>query len=426
MGRICSAFLLCASLAAAEPALLVRAGRLLDVRTGELRADQGILVRGDRIASVGPWVKVSAEAPQGARRLDLSGRTVLPGLLDAHVHLFLQGNLTGAHYEAQILKESIPYRTLRAAAAARRALEQGFTAVRDLGTEGAGHADTDLKKAIEAGVVPGPRLQVADLAFSATGTYPLQNFAWELSVPTGVQVVDGAEEIRRGVREQVRRGADWIKVYVDRGYWVAEDGRLRSKLNFTLDELKAFVAEARRLGKPTSAHASGWDGLDAALTAGFDTLEHGYGLDEGLMDRAIRQGTWWCPTMYTIVFVNEGRGGAYRRMPEILFRAFRRAVEKGVRIACGSDAGAFPWSEPLWKELDQYAKHGMTRLQALQSATLRAAELMGIEKESGSLEPGKRADLVAVDGNPLEDLSSLGSVVAVVKSGAVVKGGPTN
>jgi imidazolonepropionase-like amidohydrolase len=141
------------------------------------------------------------------------------------------------------------------------------------------------------------------------------------------------------------------------------------------------------------------------------------------MDRAVRQGTWWCPTMYTLVFVNEGRGGTYKKMPEILFKAFRRAVEKGVKIACGSDAGAFPWSEPLWKELDQYAKHGMTRLQALQSATLRAAELMGLDKELGSVEAGRLADLLAVEGNPLEDLASLGRVVLVVKSGAVVLGG---
>jgi imidazolonepropionase-like amidohydrolase len=293
--------------------------------------------------------------------------------------------------------------------------------MRDLGTEGAGHADGDLKKAIDAGIVPGPRLQVADLAFSSTGTYPLQGFAWELAVPSGVQVVDGVEAIRKGVREQVRYGADWIKVYLDRGYWIAEDGRLRSKLNFSAEELRAFVTEAKRLGRPTSTHASGWDGIDAALAAGFDSIEHGYGFDEGLMDRAIRQGTWWCPTMYTIVYVNEGRGGAYRRMPEILFKAFRRAVEKGVKIACGSDAGAFPWSEPLWKELDQYAKHGMTRLQALQSATLRAAELMGMEKDLGSLEPGKLADLVAVDGHPLEDLAALGKVAVVVKGGVVVK-----
>ena len=400
--------------------LLVRAGRLLDVRSGMLQADQGIVIAADRITAVGPWDSLSARTPKDVKRLDLSARTVLPGLIDAHVHVFLQGNLTRADYEAQILKESVPYRALRAAAAAKRALEQGFTTLRDLGTEGAGHADSDLKKAIDAGVVHGPRLQVADLAFSSTGTYPLLGFAWELAVPSGVQVVDGVEAIRKGVREQVRFGADWIKVYVDRGYWIAEDGRLRSKLNFSTEELQAFVAEAKRLGKPTSAHASGWDGIDAALTAGFDTIEHGYGFDEGLMDRAIRQGTWWCPTMHTIVYVNEGRGGSYRKMPDILFKAFRRAVEKGVKIACGSDAGAFPWSEPLWKELDQYAQHGMTRLQALQSATLRAAELMGLEKDLGSLEAGKLADLVAVEGNPLEDLAALGRVSLVLKAGRVV------
>lgn len=424
MLRFALCFLLAAWPCPAEAPLLVRAGRVLDVRTGELKADQGILVRGGRIAFVKDWPMASAMSPKSVRFLDHSRHTLLPGLIDAHVHLFLQGNLTRADYEAQILKESVPYRTLRAAAAAARALEQGFTTVRDLGTEGAGHADGDLKKAVAEGVVPGPRLQVADLAFSSTGTYPLQGFAWELDLPSGVQVVDGVEAIRLGVRQQVRAGADWIKVYTDRGYWVAEDGRLRSRLNFSPEELQAFVAEAKRLGRPTSAHASGWDGIDAALAAGFDTIEHGYGFDEGLLDRAVKQGTWWCPTMYTVVFVSDARGGAYARMPAILFKAFRRAVEKGVRIACGSDAGAFPWSEPLWKELDQYARHGMTPLQALQSATLRAAELMGLDKDLGSLEAGRAADFLAVDGNPLEDLSVLGRVALVVKGGVVVQERP--
>jgi imidazolonepropionase-like amidohydrolase len=213
----------------ADSPLLIRAGRLLDIRTGELAADQGILVRGERIVDVKPWPMASAMAPKEARFLDHSRHMVIPGLIDAHVHLFLQGNVTRADYEGQILKESAPYRALRAAAAAKRGLEQGFTTMRDLGTEGAGHADSDLKKAIAAGIVPGPRLQVADLAFSSTGTYPLQGFAWELDLPSGVQVVDGVEAIRKGVREQVRSGADWIKVYVDRGYWIGEDGRLRSK-----------------------------------------------------------------------------------------------------------------------------------------------------------------------------------------------------
>ena len=422
--RMILCLLMAACICRADLPLLIRAGQVLDVRTGKLTADQGILVRGDRIAYVKDWPMASAMAPKEVRFLDHSKHTVLPGLIDAHVHLFLQGNVTRADYEGQILKESVPYRTLRAAAAGKRALEQGFTTLRDLGTEGAGHADSDLKQAITAGIVQGPRLQVADLAFSSTGTYPLQGFAWELEVPSGVQVVDGVEAIRKGVREQVSHGADWIKVYVDRGYWIAEDGRLRSKLNFSAEELQAFVTEAKRLGRPTSAHASGWDGIDAALSAGFDTIEHGYGFDEGLLDRAVKQGTWWCPTMYTIVFVNQGRGGIYTKMPEILFKAFRRAVEKGVRIACGSDAGAFPWSEPLWMELDQYAKHGMTRLQALQSATLRAAELMGLAKDLGTVEAGRYGDLVAVEGNPLEDLSSLGRVAMVVKSGTVILNWP--
>ena len=401
----------------AQSAHLVRAGHVLNVRTGRWLEDQALVIREGRVEALRPW-----SSAEGVPDLDLSTRWVLPGLIDAHTHLFLQGNADAAAYEAQILKESVPYRTLRAAAAAKRALAQGFTTLRDLGTEGAGHADSDLKRALERDLLPGPRLQVADLAFSATGAYPVLSPAWELHLPVGVQTVDGEAEIRRGVREQVRHGADWIKVYVDRGQRLGPDGRLRSTLNFTAGELAAFISEAKRQGRRTAAHAHGWDGIDAALTAGFDSIEHGSGFDEALLRRALAQGTAWCPTLAAMAFVAPTRGGVYaKELPERLDRAFALGVKLGVKLVNGSDAGAFPWDRPLARELELMADRGMSPLQALQAATIHAAALLGLETEVGSLEPGHRADLVALDGDPLLDLRRLRRPHLVLKDGVPVR-----
>jgi imidazolonepropionase-like amidohydrolase len=410
--RLVLGWLLGCALVAQSPTV-VRIGHLLEVRSGRWLQDQALRIEGGQVVAVAPW-KASDPAPT----VDLRDAWVIPGLMDAHTHLFLQGNADAAAYEAQILKESVPTRTLRAAAAARAALRQGFTTLRDLGTEGAGHADTDLKRAIAQGVVPGPRLQVADLAFSATGAYPVLSPAWELNLPIGVQSVDGVDAIRKGVREQVRFGADWIKVYVDRGQRLGPDGRLHSTPNFTPEELAAFVSEARRQGKRTAAHAHGWEGIDAALTAGFDSIEHGSGFDEGLLKRAFAQGTVWCPTLAAMEFVAPTRGGVYtKELPERLHRAFALGVRLGVRIVNGSDAGAFPWDRPLARELELMAAHGMTNLQALQAATLRAAEALGMGSELGALEPGRRADFVALDADPLADLQALRRIRRVYKDG---------
>ncbi len=399
---------------------LVHAGRLLDLRTGQVRLDQALLIQEGRIAATGAWAQISAAAPKGVTVLDLSDQVVLPGLIEAHTHVLLQGNRFSQDYADQILKESIPYRTLRAAAAARAGLNWGFTAMRDLGTEGAGYADVDLKKAIETGIVPGPRLFVAGRAFSATGTYPLQNYAWELDLPSGVRVVDGVEAIRVAVRDEVRRGADWIKVYVDRGTSLGADGRLRSMTNYRPEELKAFVEEAHRLGKRTSAHVKGWDGIDAALSAGFDTLEHADGFTDDLFDRAIKQGTFGCPTLYAGLWVAEGRGPLGRKSTEMLAIAFRRGLAKGVKIALGSDIGAFPWTENPAKELVLMVQDGLTPLQALQAATLVGAELLG-QPDLGHLGLGARADLVALTEDPLKDITALQGLRTVVKGGVVVR-----
>lgn len=400
--------------------ILVHAGRLIDGLADTPRADQGVLIEGERIVAVGPYADLEGRAA-GAERIDLGRMTVLPGLIDNHTHILLQGDITAADYDEQLLKESIPYRTIRATVAARKALMNGFTTLRDLETEGAMYADVDVKTAIARGVIPGPRLFVATRAFSATGMYPLLGYSWELKVPEGVQVVDGVDEIRKAVREQVKYGADWIKVYADRRYYLGDDGRLRSWVNFTDAEFRTFVEEAHRLGRKVAAHAIGWDGIDAALRAGVNTIEHGDGLTPDLIDRMVRQKVYWCPTIYVGVYVAQGRGGVWPRMVELERRAFGEALKRGLLplISYGTDAGGYSWDENQAKEADYMVRYGMTPMQAIKSATSVAARLLDQEKDLGAVAPGRYADLIAVAGDPLADITELQRVRFVMKGGVV-------
>jgi imidazolonepropionase-like amidohydrolase len=403
---------------------VIKAGRLIDARAGTVLTDRAILVEGERIKSVGATADVLKAASKDAVIIDLSKATVLPGLIDCHTHVLLQGDITQAEYDEQLLKESIPYRTIRATVAARTALWNGFTAMRDLETEGAMYADVDVKKAIAKGIIPGPRMFVSTRAFSATGMYPLLGYSWELKVPEGVQVVDGPDEIRKAVREQIKHGADWIKFYCDRKYYL-EGGKLRSKVNFTEEEMRAMVSEAHRLDRRVAAHAIGKDGIMAALMAGADTIEHGDGLDAESIDLMVKKGAYWCPTIYVTVYVAEGRAAAgnpvWKAMVDLEREAFGLAVKKGVKIAYGTDAGGYAWSENQAKEFSYMVRYGMTPVQAIQSATVVAAELLQAERDLGAIEAGKFADIVAVDGDPLKDISELERVKFVMKGGHVLK-----
>ena len=402
--------------AAVERRVLVRAGRLIDVVSDGAKTDQGILVTGGRITRVGPYADVAAGAGN-AERVDFSRYTVLPGLIDAHTHVFLDGT----DYANQMLRQSIPYRTIQAVTAARAALDYGFTTVRDLETEGAMYADVDVKTAIERGVIPGPRMQVATRALAPTGMYPLSGYSWELQVPAGVQIVDGADNLRRAVREQVKYGADWIKLYADRNSYVGDDDRLHSWLNWTDEELQAIVDETKRLGKKVSAHATGWEGIDAALRAGVHSIEHGDGLTPDLMDRMIKQRVYWCPTIFVGARPLTGRPPLRATMAEFKRNAVGEAVRRGMAelIAFGTDAGGFAWTENPAQEFGYLVRYGMSAPQAIRTATTNAARLLGVEKDLGGVAAGKLADLVAVEGDPLDDVTALTRARWVMKGGVI-------
>jgi imidazolonepropionase-like amidohydrolase len=396
----------------------IRAGRLIDGKSETPMANALILIEGDKIVSVTP----GGSAPAGVQLIDLSRATVLPGFVDTHTHILLQGDITEEEYDAQLLKESIPYRAILGARNARIALEHGFTTIRDLETEGAMYADVDVKKAIANGEVPGPRMQVATRAMTPTGMYPLLGYSWELKVPTGVQYVDGADGARKAVREQVMYGADWIKYYSDRRYHFEADGVLHSMVNFTDEEAKAIVDETHRLGKRAAAHAIGSDGIAAALRAGVDTVEHGDGLTDALIDEVVKKGVYWVPTIAVGAYVAPGRGGNWTKMVDVEKVAFQKALKKGVKIALGTDAGGFDWKElNQAKEFEYYVNYGMTPMQAIRSGTVVPAELLGWSDKIGTIEAGKWADIVAVSGDPLSDITELQRVKFVMKDGAVYK-----
>jgi imidazolonepropionase-like amidohydrolase len=422
-------FVLFATLAAATPAwaqapppaqtappLLIKAGRLIDGRSDAPQSGVGILIEGDRIKAVGPIAQIQGQA-RGARVIDLSQMTVLPGLIDAHTHLLLQGDPTAQSYNEQLLYQSTPYRAILAARNARIALEHGFTAIRDLETEGAMYADVDVKHAVDRAEIPGPRIFAATRAMAPTGLYPIVSDNWELELPHGVQPVDGVEGARLAVRQQVAHGADWIKFYSDRRYYFTPDSVLHSWVNFTDDEARAIVEEAHRLGRRVAAHAIGSDGIAAALRAGVNTIEHGDGMTDSLLDVLVAKGVYWVPTVTVAYYVAGPRGGVWGPMVEHQRRAFARGLKKGVRIVLGTDVGGFPWTElNQAKELEYYVQYGMTPMQAIKSGTSLAAELLG-QRDLGVVAAGAYADLVAVAGDPLKDVTELSRVRFVMKGG---------
>src|SRR5436305_5264064 len=403
-----------------QPVTVIRAARLIDGRGGAVVSPAVVVVRGNKIESVGGAV------PAGAQVIDLGDATLLPGLIDAHTHALLQGDITAEDYDKQLFHESLPYRALRATKALKIALDHGFTTIRDLETEGAMYTDVDLKRAINNGVIAGPRMIVSTRAMSVTGGYGPSGYSPEVTYPRGVQIVDGVENARKAVREQIGNGADWIKVYADRSYFVAKDGSLSSIPTFTPEEMKAIVDEAHRLRHKVAAHAMARPGIENAVTAGVDSIEHGVAIPDDLMNMMVAKGTYLVPTLTVTEYVAPGRTAAgapiWGKMLDYHRDSFRRAVKKGVKIALGTDAGGFAWEDVNEaKEFDYMARYGMTPMQSILAGTKVAAELLDMGDRVGTVEAGKLADLVAVPGDPLKDITVMEKVGFVMKDGVVVR-----
>ncbi len=415
-------FMLLTSLyAEAQKSILLKCGKLLDTKTGIVLEKQFVLLNGNRVVSVGPT------AFKADSTIDLSDYFVMPGMIDCHTHVLLQGDITQEDYDVQVLKESIPYRTIRGVKSAERALMNGFTTIRDLGTEGAGYADVDLKKAINAGVIPGPRMLVATLAINTTGHYPIKTseYAWELKMPKGVQEITGADEARRAVREQLEHGADWIKIYSDRGYIKQPDGNYRALSNFTLEEMNAIGSETIGSRKNFAAHAMTRDGIIAAVNAGAKSIEHGLGMDEESMQLMAAKGVFWCPTLFVNEFVAEGRaklGSPINLMfSKSIPETFKKAVKLGVKIAYGTDIGGYDWSLPQAKDFSYFVSWGLTPIQAMQTATVHAAELLGQVGQIGEIKAGALADIIALKQDPTKNIESLQNIDWIMKDGKVYK-----
>ena len=395
----------------APTAVALRAARLLDVRTGAFIKDAVVLIKGQRIEAVGAGLEV----PSGTTVVDLGSVTLMPGLIDCHTHLMARQEPDEPYYQ-MLATKSQAYRALEGAASARETLQAGFTTVRDVENEGSGYADVALRDAINKGLVEGPRMLVATRAIAAVGQYhpfrispDLQNF------PTGAQMVSGVEEARRAVREQIGHGADLIKIYVDWDY-----------PTLTLEEIRVVVEEAHKLHRKVAAHATTTEGIRNAATSGVDSIEHGSEPDRETLELMKKKGTVLVLTE-GIMFAlserakSEDQRAYFKQHMELLRHTVSLAQEVGVKIAGGMDASEAALQGKNAKQLTGLVKLGMTPIDAIRTQTINAAELLGWSDQAGVAEPGRFADLIAVDGDPLADITELERVKFVIKGGLVVK-----
>ncbi|HEY7160025.1 MAG TPA: amidohydrolase family protein, partial [Acidobacteriota bacterium] len=394
---------------------VIRAGNLLNPDDGSIHKNALIVVRGEKIEQVS-----AANIPEGATVIDLSNYTVLPGLIDSHTHILLQPeDERGA---PPVITKSQSFRTVQGVAAARKDLEAGFTTMRDLDSEGAGFADVAIRDAINKGIISGPRMLVSTLAITITGGH-MNNSGLnpDIQIPEPAALVDSRDGMIAEVRRQIKYGADWIKLYATGTLRHIDDTTMEPLSQVSLEDVKAVVEEAKRWHRDVAAHAYGGEGAKNAINGGVRSLEHGMLLDDEGLQMMLDKGTFWCPTLS--VYIPETKEDDTEMRRKIVAHhkeVFQKAMKMGIKITFGTDVGAFEHGTSE-REFERMVEYGMTPLNAIRSATIRGSQLLRMEKQIGTIEPGKFADIIAVKGNPLEDISALKNVVFVMKAGKVEK-----
>jgi len=406
----------CPAPAQVESLTAIRCGRLLNPQDGTIVQNAVIIVRGERVERVGAGIPI----PASARVVDLSGYTVLPGLIDCHTHILLQPEDEVG--PPPVVTKSQAFRTVQGVAAARKDLMAGFTTMRDVDSEGAGFADVAIRDAINQGIVEGPRLFVSTLALTITGGH-MNNAGLnpDIPIPDPATLTDSVDAMIAEVRREVKYGADWIKIYATGTLRHVDPVTLDSLSQLSLEEVRAIVKEAARWKRDVAAHAYGGDGAKNAIRGGVRSIEHGMLMDDETIALMAEHGTYWCPTLSVYIPGSKEEDTELRR--RIVARhkeVFQKAMKMGVKIAFGTDVGAFEHGTSA-REFIRMVDYGMKPLEAIRSATVRAAELLRMEKRIGTIEPGKLADVIAVEGNPLENISALGRVSFVMKAGRVYK-----